>query len=121
MVVVWVSSNPPTADEIWRTKQLADYNIMDGSWYCTRSIFAGDTHVGFYVLHRNYLSFLHIFANYRRRGYGRKVVNQLCAGERGLYLHSTPTARPFWERCGFKTKQDGDGGESDRACVEMAR
>ena len=118
-MAVCVACNPPSELEMWRIKQLADYNVMDGSWYNTRSIFVGETHVGFYVMHRNYLSFLHIFAKYRQRGYGRQVVGQLCSAERGIYLHATPTARAFWEKCGFKKRQ-ADGGEGDRACVEMS-
>lgn len=119
-MAVCVADHPPTYIEVWRIKHLADYNVMDGSWANTRSIFVGEIHVGFYVMQRNYLSFLHIFAKYRKRGYGREVVGRLCAQERGMYLHSTPHARPFWEKCGFK-RSHADAGEGDRACVEMSR
>jgi hypothetical protein len=118
-MAVYLADNPPTDIEMWRIKHLADYNVMDGSWYNTRSIYVAEIHVGFYVLHRNYLNFLHIFAKYRKRGYGREVVSQLCAKERGIYLHATPSARPFWAKCGFKLRQ-ADSGEEDRSCVEMS-
>ncbi len=94
---------------------MANYNVLEGSWRHTRSIYVGEVLVGFYVLARDYLHFFHIFKKYRKRGFGRKAVGFMTDAVPNLYLHATPTARTFWERCGFEAKDTG----SDRGCVEM--
>jgi GNAT superfamily N-acetyltransferase len=107
-------SRPPTASEAERILHLAKYNVFEGSWSNTRTIYVGEVLVGFYVVWRDYLHFLHIFKKYRRRGFGLTAVGFLTASVPNLYLHATPSARVFWERCGFKTRDF-----SDRGCVEM--
>jgi len=119
-MTIQLSSNAPNEHEQWRIKVLADYEVKDGSPDNTRCVYIDEEHVGFYVLHLNYLHYFHIFKTNRRRGFGLSAVAQLCAMHPNLHLHSTPSARRFWERCGFRTKAD-NGDESDRACVEMVK
>lgn len=119
-MAVTLALAPPDDLEQWHIKSLADYNVKDGSLDNTRAMYVGKEPVGFYVLHLNYIHYFHIFKAHRRRGYGRAAVAQLCTTHPALHLHSTPTARPFWERCGFGAKA-GNGDESDRDCVEMFR
>jgi GNAT superfamily N-acetyltransferase len=116
---VRLGSEAPCDVEAQRMMELADYDVRKGSPANTRCVYVGEEHVGFYVLHRNYINFLHIFQPYRRRGYGRVVVAMLCAAHPNLFLHSTPKARTFWQHCGFVVRNQ-DGDEQGRACVEMA-
>jgi GNAT superfamily N-acetyltransferase len=109
-----LASWPPTTSEMECILHRANYNVLDGSWSHTRSIYVKDVLVGFYVLANEYLYFLHIFKQYRRRGFGQKAVGFMTLAIPNLYLHATPSARAFWERCGFRTKDS-----SDRGCVEM--
>lgn len=117
-MTIQLSFHSPDEHEQWRIKLLADYDVKEGSLDNTRCVHMDNEHVGFYVLHLNYLHYFHIFKVYRRHGFGRAASTQLCAMHPNLYLHSTPSARRFWERCGFKAKLD-DGDASGRACVEM--
>jgi hypothetical protein len=57
---------------------------------------------------------LHVFKPFQRRGHGRAAVSLLVAHDPNLYLHSTPNARTFWERCGFHSDE-----KPGRGCVEM--
>lgn len=108
------AAEPPDVDEVHWIKERAGYNVLEGSWQNTRSIYVDGQHVGFFVMHRNYLSFMHIFKPLQRRGHGRAAVALLVARDPNIYLHSTPSARTFWERCGFQA-----GEEPGRRCVEM--
>lgn len=117
-MAVSLGQDPPHDLEMRRILDLAAYDMMKGSPENTRCVHVGDEHVGFYVLHRNYINFLHIFKPYRRRGYGRAVVAMLCNEQPNVFLHSTPKAVGFWEQCGFAVRyRDAEEG---RACVEMA-
>jgi GNAT superfamily N-acetyltransferase len=118
--MIQLSSHPLNEHEQWRIKMLADYDVKEGSVDNTRCVYVGEEHVGFYVLHLNYLQYFYIFKEYRQRGFGLAAAALLCALHPNLYLHSTPAARRFWERCGFKAKHD-NGDESDRACVQMTK
>lgn len=109
-----LASWPPTTSEMECIMQSANYNVLDGSWSHTRCIYVNDILVGFYVLVRDYLHFLHIFKQYRRRGFGQQAVGFMTVAIPNLYLHATPSARAFWESCGFSTKDT-----SVRGCVEM--
>lgn len=120
VMTIQLSFDSPNAREQWRIKLLADYDVKEGSLDNTRCVYIKEEHVGFYILHLKYLHYFHIFKAYRRRGFGLTAAAQLCAIHPNLYLHSTPGARPFWERCGFTAKLD-DGDESGRACVEMIK
>jgi len=110
-----LTSCPPNEQEVDRIQELGKYNVLEGSWSNTRSIYVRGVHVGFYVVYRDYLHFFHVFKKYRRRGFGRAAVNALTIDAPSLYLYSTPAARTFWRQCGFKVVGDG----SSRACVEM--
>jgi GNAT superfamily N-acetyltransferase len=118
-MAVSLSREPPHELEMRCIMDLAAYDVLKGSPANTRCVYVGDEHVGFYVLHRNYINFLHIFQPYRRRGYGRAVVAMLCREQPNVFLHSTPRALAFWERCGFVVRGQG-AEEPGRACVEMA-
>jgi len=120
-MTIQLSCNSPDEREQWRIKILADYDVKEGSLVNTRCVYIEEEeHVGFYVLHLNYLHYFHIFKAYRGRGFGLAAATQLCTMHPNLYLHSTPAARRFWERCGFTAKSN-NGDESDRACVEMTK
>lgn len=119
-MAVSLGSEPPCELEAQRMLELAAYDVRKGSPANTRCVYVDDEHVGFYVLHRNYINFLHIFQPYRRRGYGREVVAMLCLAQANLFLHSTPKAMTFWQQCGFTVRHQS-GEELGRACVEMVR
>ena len=56
---------------------------------------------------------LEIFKQYRKQGYGKKVVDLLKKKYEGIYVRSIPSAKKFWQKQGHKAYYNKDSGTYD--------